>query len=212
MLVTISTKFQRTYKTSREGHDFEKNPGHKTSGFCSERSRPGKFLATKRPIFVLKDHNPKNSWPQNVPFLFRNAKRIMAPVEEKAIFAKTRPTLSSWFKISDANSQTLNFESEPQRAQNAQHSRFSCPCFFSHGNVGCCGFGPSSLADSATLAVTFVFSASSGQYRSVGFEWLCAAAYYCQCRSRASFKWLSSVSSRWRALCFCSFFSRLFCC
>ena len=39
----------------------------------------------------------------------------MAPVQEKQFFAKTRPTLSSWFKVVDANSRSLNLESEPQR-------------------------------------------------------------------------------------------------
>ena len=38
-------------------------------------------------------------------------KGFVAPVEEKTVFAKTRLTLSSWFKVVEANSQNLNLES-----------------------------------------------------------------------------------------------------
>ena len=38
-------------------------------------------------------------------------KGFVAPVEEKTVFAKTRLTLSSWFKVVEATSQNLNLES-----------------------------------------------------------------------------------------------------
>ena len=61
-----------------------------------------KILATNCPVFV---HNPKNSWPEKSvlgsersqpekfltkkhPFLFLNAKRFVAPAEEKQVLPK----------------------------------------------------------------------------------------------------------------------------
>ena len=46
-------------------------------------SRVRKKLATKRPIFVLKCCNPENSWPQNVPFLFQNARHFAVPAARR---------------------------------------------------------------------------------------------------------------------------------
>ena len=91
--------------------ELAKNPGHKPVLFCSQTE---KFLNREKPRFWSERSQPEKILTTKHPFLFRNAKRFVAPIEGKSESRQNQPTLSSWFKVVDANSRNLNLESKPQ--------------------------------------------------------------------------------------------------
>ena len=86
--------------------------------------QPKKLLATKRLVFVPKGQNPeKKILTTKHPTFVPKAKQFWYQLKGKRFVPKFRPTLSSRFKVTYANSGSLGLESEPQRTLEMRDAR-----------------------------------------------------------------------------------------